>query len=158
MGSTPTGATNIKGNDMPDKSNWELLTEEYYELYGRVYECSRTLDRYRFLGILDSYDDYYYVMDGMDGAGLQLLSCVGSPEGFDFHLVEDFVETICPWCKNKSLTLETYSDRFGPKKVLVEGLEHYVCSNDCLNDYETPQQLRARCDKIDEAYKQLEGA
>lgn len=137
-------------------SNFDKIVEEYYEYFGMVYEDERTAERYRFLGILYSYDDLYYSMHGMEGAGLKLLSCVGSPEGHGFKRLDDFVETQCPWCGNHSLTLETYSDRFGPKEVLVEGLEHYVCSNDCLNDYETPQQLRARCDKTDEAYKQLE--
>ena len=138
--------------------NFKDIVEEYYENFGRVYEEERTAERYRFLGILYSYDDLYYAMSNEEGGDLKLLSCVGSPEGFGFKLVEGFVETKCPWCGDKTLTLETYSDRFGPKEVLVEGLEHYVCSNDCLNDYETPQQLRARCEKIDEAYKQLEGA
>jgi hypothetical protein len=81
-----------------------------------------------------------------------------SLEGAGYKLLENFVETKCPWCGKESLTFETYSDIFGPKEILIEGLEHYVCSNNCLNDYETPRQRRDRSDKTHAAYDKLKDA
>lgn len=131
--------------------NWKLLTDEYYELIGRVYREDRSGEDFRFFGLVYGSDDLYYGMHGIDGAGMRLLSCVGNIEAFGFTLLDDFVETVCPYCGEETLQLTTHVDMYGPKEVYVEDIEGYDCSN-CDNTYHTPQQERDRMDKIREAY------
>jgi hypothetical protein len=136
--------------------NWSKLIEEYNDFIGMIYENEHTGELYRFFGLVHSDDDYYYGMYGIDGAGLQLLSCVSTPELMGFKLHKDYVEVTCPYCGKDTLKLETYSDRFGPKELEITDLQHYVCTAACINDHETPQQYRDRYSKILEAYEQIE--
>ena len=132
--------------------NWKLIVEEMYDKIGMVYEDTATGELYRMFGLVHGESDYYYGLYGIDGEGLALISCVGSLENCGYKLLDDYIETVCPYCSNESLTLVEYGDNFGPNNVRVEGLEHYVCSK-CPNCYETPRQFRYRMDKISDAYK-----
>lgn len=64
------------------KDNWTLITNEERKRIGRVFKDEQGREFY-FFGIVDGYDDYYYGMTSEEH-GLQLLSCVGSIEGYGY--------------------------------------------------------------------------
>lgn len=58
--------------------------EEYKHLYSKIY-LNKNI-KYKFLGILDGTDDYYYCMYNLDTKFCHFLSCVGDIEDFGFYL------------------------------------------------------------------------
>ena len=137
--------------------NWERLIEEYEDLIGMVFEDERTGELFRFFGLVHGGDDYYYGMNGIDGARNHLVTCVLSLEGAGFKLLEDFVETYCSSCRRHTLKPIVYSDHFGPKELFIEDIEAYECTK-CHNQYHSSRQSRAKHDKIHAAYDKVEDA
>lgn len=70
------------------RGNWRQIIYETELLFNRYYRNKINGKKYNFFGIVHSEDDYYYGMCDMDGK-IQLLSCVGNIESFDYELIEE---------------------------------------------------------------------
>lgn len=66
--------------------NWKRLVEKYDPLIGRYYRDEDGAE-YEFAGLLHGRDDFHFVMY-LDGR-VELLTCVGTPEGMGFTLIEE---------------------------------------------------------------------
>lgn len=69
------------------KGNWRKLVSECEPLFGKMYKGYDD-QIYSFFGLVHAYDDYYYGMYNVKDKSIQLLSCVGSIEGFLFEEVK----------------------------------------------------------------------
>lgn len=74
--------------------NWRSIVKEYTPKFGKHYKTNwgpRGHDDYEyvFFGIVHAEDDYYYGMYDVKTKEVNLLSCVGSIEGFGYIEVED---------------------------------------------------------------------
>lgn len=74
-------------DDCVCKGNWRSLVSEYRDLIGRQYKAHDGVVC-TFFGLVDGVDDYYYGMVPVEGGQPRLLSCVGSPEGFGYSLID----------------------------------------------------------------------
>ena len=66
---------------------WADLVKEYSPLYNSVFVNARTGEHFVFFGLVDAEDDFYYGMRSCHNYELLLLTCVGSLEQQNFHLV-----------------------------------------------------------------------
>ena len=66
---------------------WKDICDEYRQFFGKVFVDTRG-NRYRFFGMVDAEDDYYYGMSSIPGNTVHLLSCVGhlGENGHGFQL------------------------------------------------------------------------
>jgi hypothetical protein len=71
------------------KGNWRKIVQECEPLFGRQYRADRTGKHFSLAGVMLGDDDYYYVLWPVEGGGVQLLSCVGSIEGFGYSLINE---------------------------------------------------------------------
>ena len=136
------------------KDNWIKLIEEYGLRIGDFYRYTGDSEdngaMFRFFGLVHSADDYYYGMYG-ENKELQLLSCVGDIEGFQFEHVDNY----CTKCKSSTMETRTEYDRFGPNDVLIDDIEYQFCLQCGVKFYSTAQR-EARSKKIHAACKVTE--
>ena len=68
------------------KGNWRALLKECLPLEGGRFR-NRIGHEYTFIGLMDGFDDYYYVLFSPQ-QGVALLSCVGSIENHGFEQID----------------------------------------------------------------------
>lgn len=128
------------------QDNWTKITAESRDMYNSYYRDTKGAV-HQFFGVVDASDDYYYGMRRVDDSKVSLLSCVMNIESFNYTLVENY----CPTCGLETTRTETFSEMYGPKELLIEGLERKVCGN-CAATFQTsPQVNNQRC-LINEEY------
>ena len=129
------------------KDNWTIITARSREFYGRYYTNNEKV--YRFFGLVEGADDYYYGMICETDKELRLLSCVGNLDSWEF----EFMPSYCPYCKNTHVAREiTYASRYGSKNLLVEELPMQKCS-ECEAHFITPHQHEVAMRLVHEAYE-----
>ena len=69
-------------------TNWRQILSEVDPLIDKIFVDSKG-ERYLFFGVVHGKDDLYYGMRSISTGKTQLLSCVGSIEGWGFVLADN---------------------------------------------------------------------
>lgn len=73
------------------EGNWRKIISEAEPLLNRKYVKDFDFSVYKFVGVMHSKDDYYYVLVSLvtGQQQQQLLSCVGSIESYEYKLFKE---------------------------------------------------------------------